>query len=109
MTIQEINQMVESIGLPFTYYEFPEGTSQAPPYVAWFIDGNDDFKADNINYCGIGILIIELYTSTKDFVLETQLQEVLKDRGLFYHKEENKIDSENLWQIAYRMEVIVNG
>ena len=108
MTIPEINAMVESMGLPFEYYEFPEGTSQEPPYIVWFLSRDDDFKADNENYCDIEQLNIELYTSTKDFELENQVEAVLKANGFTYYKESNKIDSEKLWQISFEMEVVIN-
>lgn len=108
MTIQKINEMVAKIGLPFNYYEFPEGTSQAPPYVVWFLSGDDDVHADNTNYCDIEQLNIELYTSEKDFDLETQVERVLKEYGLSFHKESARIDSERMQQTSWEMEVIIN-
>ena len=45
----------------------------------------------------------------KDFEKEAALEAVLKNNGLTYYKEENYISSENMWQIAYEMEVIING
>ena len=41
--------------------------------------------------------------------IEKQLTEVLKNNGFAYYKEENYISSESMWQIAYEMEVIING
>ena len=46
MTIEQINAMVEEIGLPFDYYEFPEGTAQAPPFIVWFLGADDDVMAE---------------------------------------------------------------
>lgn len=108
MTIKAINDMVAEIGLPFNYYEFPEGTEQSPPYVVWFLSNDNDFKADNTNYCDIEQLNIELYTSEKDFDLEAQVERVLKAHGLSFYKESNKVDSENMQQTSWEMEVIIN-
>ena len=65
--------------------------------------------ADDTNYQRIVQLNIELYTSNKDFELEESLEQILKDNNLTYYKEENYIDSEKLYQIAYEMEVMING
>ena len=108
MTIQQINAMVGEIGIPFNYYEFPEGTEQAPPYVVWFLSNDNDFKADNSNYCDIEQLNIELYTSEKDFDLEAQVERVLKAHDLSFYKESNKVDSENMQQTSWEMEVLIN-
>lgn len=108
MKISEINTMVESIGLPFDYYQFPEGTDQAPPYVVWFLSRDNDMMADDTNYCDIEQLNIELYTSFKDFEKEAQVESVLKENNFTYHKESTKIDSENLYQTSYEMEVLIH-
>ena len=33
MSYEDIATMIESIGLPYAYYQFPEGTGQEPPFV----------------------------------------------------------------------------
>ena len=109
MTNREVAEMVASIGLPYAYYQFPEGTAQAPPFVVWFYSNSSDVYADQKNYVKKPVLNIELYTSEKDFDLEAVVEGKLNDNSLTYYKEENYIDSEKIWQIAYEMEVINNG
>ncbi len=109
MTYKEISHMIAGAGLPFAYYQFPEDTPQAPPFICFFFSQTDDVFADDTNYQRIVQLNIELYTSGKDFELEASLEEILTDNNLTYYKEENYIDSEKLYQIAYEMEVIING
>ena len=109
MTYKELASMIESIGLPFAYYQFPEGTSQAPPFVVFFYSNIDDLYADESNYQRIVTLNIELYTAEKDFESEAAVEGVLAENELTYYTEENYIDSEKLYQIAYEMEVIING
>lgn len=109
MTYKQIASMVSSIGLPYAYYQFPEGTAQAPPFVVFFYGDTDDVFADDTNYQRIATLNIELYTSEKDFSTESTVEQILTNNNLTYYKEENYIDSEQMWQIAYEMEVIING
>lgn len=109
MTYKQIASMVSSIGLPYAYYQFPEGTAQAPPFVVFFYADTDDVFADDTNYQRIATLNIELYTSEKDFATEATIEQILANNNLTYYKEENYIDSEQMWQIAYEMEVIING
>ena len=109
MTYREISQMIASSGLPYAYYQFPEDTPQAAPFICFFYSNSDDVFADDINYQGIAQLNIELYTNVKDFETEAVLEDILKNHELTYYKEESYIDSEKLYQIAYEMEVIING
>lgn len=109
MTLQQVNLMVESMGLPYSYYEFPEGTAQAPPFICFFYGPSDDLYADNSNYQGIRQLNIELYTRNKEFALEKTIEDTLSLNGLTFYREESFIDTEKIWQIAYEMEVTING
>lgn len=109
MTYTEIADIIESFELPFAYYQFPEDTGQAPPFVVFFYSDIDDVYADDSNYQRIVTLNIELYTSEKDFDNEEKIETVLAANNLTYYKEENYIDSEKMYQIAYEMEVIING
>lgn len=109
MTLQEVDNMVKSIGLPYAYFQFPEGTGQDPPFICFFYNDSDDLYADDSNYQDIRPLNIELYTSTKDFALEKTIEDTLKLNGFSYYREENFIETEKIWQIAYEMEVMING
>lgn len=109
MTRQEIAAMIAEIGLPNAYYQFSDDTPQAPPFICFFFSLSDDVYADDENYQGIEQLNIELYTNEKDFELEKSVEDTLKANNLTYYKEENWLDSEKMFQIAYEMEVIING
>lgn len=109
MTHKEVAKMVKSIGLPFAYYQFPEGTNQKLPFITYFYSGTDDVMADNANYQRIERLNIELYTKDKDFTKEAAVESALASYGLTYSREDSYIDEEKMWQIAYESEVIING
>lgn len=108
MTYTEISEMVESIGLPFAYNQFPEGTDTAPPFICFLIDGSSDFIADGMNYAKIRPLVIELYTDNKDFALEAQVEAALNAAGLVYSRSEEYIGSERMYQISYTTSVYVD-
>ena len=55
------------------------------------------FKADRLN--------IEIYTDIKDPELEQKTETVLDGHGIFYEKSEVWIESENLYEVLYQMEV----
>lgn len=107
MTYKEIATMVESIGLPYAYYQFPEGTDQACPFICFFLDSSNDFAADNTNYQKIRSLNIELYTDNKDFTLEQTVEDILSGSGLVYYREETYLDSERMYMVSYETEIVI--
>lgn len=107
MTFKDIAQMIESMGLPYTYDFFPNNIAPTPPYIVFNYPNRNDFGADNVNYSKIGILNLELYTATKDFALEQNVEAVLEQNGFFYEKNEAYIRNENLFQITYDMQFVI--
>lgn len=109
MTTQEIASMIESIGLPFAYYQFDEGTGQQPPFICFFYPQDNDVLADNTNYVKVSRLVIELYTDNKDFALEATVETALAGAGLVYSRSEEKLDDERMFEVIYTTEVIINA
>lgn len=107
MTYKEISQMIASFGLPYAYYQFPDGTAQTPPFICFFYS-YDDIHADDCNYIGRVMLNIELYTDDKDFNLESTIENALTQGGFSFAKEAAYIENERMWQITYTMEVLIN-
>ena len=107
MTYKEVATMVSSIGLPYAYYEFPDGTEQEPPFVCFFYGDSDDMYADNSNFAAIRPVTIELYTANKDFTTESTVESVLSTNGLPYRKTETYIDTEHMFQISYDVEILI--
>lgn len=109
MTTREVKEMLESTGLPVAYLAFTNETAQPCPFICYFYAGDHDFIADNSNYAGINRLFVELYTDYKDFALEKRVEETLNAAGLVFSREESYIDTEQMYQIVYESEVIING
>lgn len=107
MTYKEVNLMVASIGKPCAYYQFPEGTDTAPPFICFYFDSSSDLAADNTNYQRIRPLVIELYTDNKDFALEETVETTLNSNGLVYSREETCLDSEKMNMVTYTTEIVI--
>lgn len=108
MTREEVAAMIQSIGLPFAYYQFDD-TAQEPPYICFYYPESDDFVADNSNYVRIEVLTIELYTKDKRFDLEEQIESKLAENEIVFSKIETHDDAEKLVLTSYESEVIING
>ena len=107
MTHAEIATMIASIGVPYAYYQFPEGTGQAPPFICFFYSYSNDEVADNTNYQKIDHLVIELYTENKDFNMEKAVEGALSEAGLVYARQETYVDTERLFEVVFETDVII--
>ena len=109
MTYTQIASMIDGIGLPNAYYQFPDNTPQAPPFVCFYYEDSDDLYADGKNYQRITELTIEFYSDVKDFFYEGLIEDALTAAGLTYRKSEQFLDSEKMHETVYEMEVLINA
>ena len=107
MTPQQINTMIESVGIPYAYHQFADDTGQQPPFICFFYGNSDDLAADDTNYTRIERLYIELYTDEKDFALEKQIETLLNANDLVFRKEQTYLDDERMYETIYTTEVIL--
>lgn len=107
MTYERVSEIIDSIGIPAEYYQFPENSGQQPPFICFYYDSDADLKADNLNYQKIRNLTIELYTDTKDFELEETIEAVLNANELVYTRYEASIDTERMYMVTYQTSVII--
>lgn len=105
MTYEEINEMMQEIGMPFAYHHFAEGESPKPPFFIFLSPGEDTFGADNLMYHSFKQLDVELYTDEKSPDTEIRVEEVLTQHNIYYTKTESWIESEKLYEVLYEMEV----
>lgn len=105
MTHQEVMAMLTEMDIPFAYDHFVEGESPEPPFLVFLYPGSNHFAADGKVYFKVNRLNIELYTDKKDVELEETVEAVLDRHGIFYGKSEVWIESENLYEVLYQMEV----
>ena len=105
MDFEAIVEMISKVDLPFAYHHFAEGESPDPPFIVYLSPGSHNFGADGKVYFKAKELDIELYTDKKDPELEERLENVLDAAGLFYDKMESFIETENLYEVLYELEV----
>ena len=108
MTYKEIANMINSIGPPSAYYQFPEGTAQPTPFICFYYPNDNDFVADNSNYQKIEHLVIELYTDNISFEEEAAVEAVLLSHGFVWARNRQWIDSERMHETIYEMDVVIN-
>ena len=106
-TYQEIAYGIENMDYPYAYYSFP--TDQAPslPYLVYFYPNREDFIADNENYARVETLVVELYTATKNFSMESVVEAFFETYGITYDKTETFINKENMYQCYYEAQVLI--
>ena len=105
MIHQEVLKMMDEMKLPYAYHHFVEGESPDPPFLVFLYPNSNNFAADGMVYFKVNRLNIELYTDLKDVELEETVEAVLDKHGIFYEKSEVWIESENLYEVLYQMEV----
>lgn len=107
MTYTEVATMIGSIGLPYAYYEFPDNTDLAPPFICFLFGADNDFIADNTNYQQIRTLTVELYTDNKDFTLEQTVENTLNTYGLVYSREETYLSGERMYMVTFTTDIVI--
>lgn len=109
MTYEEINEMIDAIGLPYAYYTFPVNEAPNLPYIVFYYPKSDNMPADDEVYQRIDSLNIELYTPTKSFDDEQAVETVLAANHMVWDKTETYLNSEHMYEVLYEMEIIING
>jgi hypothetical protein len=104
MTQAELYQALKSIGFPVAYGSFTNPVT--PPFITYQFAYSSDMIADNHNYVDIGNFQVELYTDKKDLTTEKKVQDKLKELGLPYRKFETFLDTENMYQILYEIQIL---
>ena len=101
MTLEELYQTLQQLNLPIAYSHFKSPLK--PPYLVYLVEDTQNFGADNRVYHQIENLVIELYTSKKDIILEKKLEALLNEKEFYYEKVETYIDSEKLYEVRYEL------
>lgn len=109
MKLTEVVEMLNGMDIPVAYYQWKENSAPSLPYILYYYPSNNDESADGINWATINQLNIELYTSNKNFKLEQQLEDILKQNEFYFMKSEQYIDDEKMYEVLYEMEVVIDG
>lgn len=106
MLIKEFKQILDQTGLPVTYYLWEPGEVPPLPYIIYWIPEDSDYYADGENYMCIQNVRIELYTKEKAWDLETKVENVLKQNGIPYGREETYLRTEEMWMVVYTVSIL---
>ena len=98
MTLAEFVELFEDCGMPIAFDHFK--TPQALPYLVYIVAGNEEMAADNKTFHYDPVLQLELYTEQKDMDKEATVESIIRD--FFYTKEEDYLDDEQMYMVAYR-------
>ena len=105
MSKERLEEMLAETGLSFQYHHFTEENAVDPPFITWLNEESANFYADGVVYAVIDAVSIELYTDEKDHKLEERIEEIFKNYNGSWEKEETYIDSEQMYEVLYQMEV----
>ena len=103
--MEELVKIIKKMGIPFAYDHFAEGESPEPPFLCYLIPDTDHFAADGKVYFKVNEVHIELFTDEKDPSMESKVEAVLDEYGIFYARSEVWIESEKLYEVLYSFEM----
>lgn len=100
MEESQLFTLLSTLNIPVAYDHFTSKNISVP-FVLYRNNNTDTFKADDKSYFKNREYIIDLCTDKKDIVAETNLETLLDNNHLPFDKEEDFIESENIYQIRY--------
>lgn len=102
MELKAIKEMLKNTGYSVAYRFYK--SKPEIPYIVYFAEDRN-IAADGKVYHKFKRITVELYTEIKDTVAESKVEEILDNKEIFYEKEENYIDEEEMYQIIYQFEI----
>lgn len=106
MTPEDIEHMLDEVGVPYRFHHFSTKDSVDPPFIVWNTPETNNFFADGIVYEKVRHLDIELYTDEKDWNLEEKLESILTSHEIGWEQTTSTyLTSEAMWESLYEMEV----
>lgn len=103
MTLPEVKAMLDTLDIGVKYRHSKK--KLPTPFIVYYRNKTDPFYADGRTYHTSTPITIELYEDEINMELENKLESLLDEHGLAYKKDEEWIDSENMYQIIYEIEV----
>lgn len=99
----ELLALLKTTGLPVAYHAFKKTPSL--PYLVYLFSYSDNFGADNKVYSKADAYQVELYTTKKDPATEERVEAILDDADIYWDKAEMFIESEDMYQVLYTIEI----
>ena len=102
MSLEELKTLLTSTGYPVSFSSVPLDNDTARPYITFFQDANRNFAADGIVYYSRKVIIVRLYTDTRDEAAEAAVESALS--GLFWSKDIEFLEDQKIYEISYQFE-----
>jgi hypothetical protein len=113
MNLPQLSQILLQTGLPVFYSHWIKSTQYPecppPPYICYWVPESPNFIADDRVYQKIDYVEIELYTEKKELVVEATLEQLLDDNDIAYTSSEMWVETEQLFEKTYEVELIRNA
>lgn len=103
MTLAELKTLLNGTGIPVSFSNVPLDNNTARPYICFFQDADRNFAADGIVYYSRKVMVVRLYTDTRDLTAEGKVETALSD--MYYSKSIDFLDAEKIYEITYSIEV----
>ena len=110
MTLAQLKTALEGVNSnafvgKVAYRAFPTSAAPSLPFICFKEIESNNFVADCQVYHKITEVDIELYSDQKDTVSEEGIESMLNNKKIIWDKSEYYIDSENMLQIVYGIEI----
>ncbi len=103
MNEAELSSLLKSTGLSVAYNHFKSPPEL--PYIVYLFSHSNNFGADNKVHTKINNYQVELYSDKKDLLSERLIEDLFDSNEIFYDKSETYIESEELYQVMYEIEI----
>ena len=103
--MDKLLEIIGEIDIPSAYDHFAEGEAVDPPFITYLLPGSDNFSADGKVFFFNDTATTEIYTDAKDPEVESTVETVLDEHGIFYDKTEVWIDTEKLYEVLYSFQM----
>lgn len=103
MKCSEIKKKLDALGIPVAYHHFNK--PQKPPFIAYFVTGDDIHGADDLNLIDDRSYRIELYTDHKNEDIETEIFSIFSDRDISVS--EVYIPDQQLYMVVFELSTVI--
>ncbi len=104
MTLKELREKLDTMGLPLAYQEFPK--QQAPDYIAYFEDDSESITADGVVVILVQNVEIHMITKQRDLAKEAILETILTVAGLTWERSHDYDSKQKVFDTAYSLQLI---
>lgn len=106
MTLEELNTLLLSTGLPVAYQAFPSDDVPTMPFIVYQETGSDNFGADNVVWASAMIVQIDLLCHKKNRDTEELLENTLTSNGIYWERESYHESDDDFYRSTYSIELL---